>query len=154
MPRDLLSNLGLDARLRSLNSVDGDDVPLASRLTLQSVSAEKLAADSLAADESTKAFRSAPCAFRIARAYVIPAAALTADDTDYADISVKVGSTVLATASTTTAGTGDWVANTAFDLTLSGVDVSAGDRIDLVIEKAGSGVVVPSLQVVLDVLEV
>jgi hypothetical protein len=85
-----------------------------------------------------------------------PSAALTADNTNNATITVNKrtvaapGTPVaLAIATTSIAGansTGNWVAFTTFNMTLvAGAFLAPGDEITVVITKGGTGVVIPAL---------
>lgn len=72
--------------------------------------------------------------------------AVTAHDTNYADISVELGGTEVCSEQTTTGDTGD-IAALALEtlaLTASGVslEVSEGESIEAIVTKAGSGVAV------------
>lgn len=72
--------------------------------------------------------------------------AVTANDTNYADISVELGGTEVCSEQTTTGDTGN-IAALALEtlaLTASGVslEVSEGESIEAIVTKAGSGVAV------------
>lgn len=81
----------------------------------------------------------------------VPAAALTANDTDYATLTVykraAAGGSQTALASITTkitGGSGNWTAFVAVDFgTIATPDLLVGDNLTLAITKAGSGVAVP-----------
>lgn len=79
----------------------------------------------------------------------VPSAALTADDTNFATITVarrRAGtSATIATLATTTAGTGSWVAwISEVAASLTNATLAADDVITFAIAKSGTGVVVPS----------
>ncbi len=72
--------------------------------------------------------------------------AVTADDTNYADISVELGGSEVCSEQTTTGDTGD-IAALALEtlaLTASGatLEVSEGESIEAIVTKAGTGVAV------------
>tara|TARA_Y100000310_G_scaffold215022_2_gene215993 strand:+ start:71 stop:457 length:387 start_codon:yes stop_codon:yes gene_type:complete len=75
-----------------------------------------------------------------------PTADLTADDSDYVDLSVEIAGTEIASEQTTTGDTGDLTEGTEITLALlkSGGDleVENGDYVVLKATKAGSGVAV------------
>lgn len=87
---------------------------------------------------------------------IVPAAALTADNGNYATVSLEVddgaggANTVIASATTQITGSGSWVAGTALPLTISATPASrvvdgatAAKYLILKIAKTGTGVVVP-----------
>lgn len=77
-----------------------------------------------------------PYPIELKDAYIVPGAALTANDTNYAEITVKKGSTdVVTQRDTTTSDTGDWVAGTSIPLTIAQAGAS------LVLEQGESFVV-------------
>ncbi len=84
--------------------------------------------------------------------YFTPHAALTANDTDYATLSLVYdagpGTDVVVATRTTqiTGGSGDWVADTPVALTITAANavVPAGKNLMFKITKAGSGVAVPA----------
>lgn len=92
---------------------------------------------------------------RVVRAIIVSGSTLTADDTDYATITVKTddganGTTATAaTWTTTTTGTGDWAADTAEVATITAANATlvSGGCLHFNIAKAGSGVVVPASKV-------
>lgn len=86
---------------------------------------------------------------RVLRCDILPTAALTANDTNYASILLKsedgagAGAETISTLTTKiTGGSGDWTAKVTvpFTLTAANVDLSAGDILMVQITKAGSGV--------------
>lgn len=86
---------------------------------------------------------------KLIAARFIPHAALTANDTNYAQLTIQtvegspdVKATMLAT--TITGGTGDWVLNTPEDFTVGDADIVAGDIIAIKKTHTASGVVVPA----------
>lgn len=81
--------------------------------------------------------------------YINPAAALTADDTNYATITVSkrtagASKTTVATAVTNVAGTGSWTAWSPVGFALTAA-VSAADTLQIEVAKAASGVQLPAL---------
>lgn len=94
-----------------------------------------------------------PRAGRVIAVKLLSTAALTANDTNYATVSLGKHDgaggavTTMASADTTTAGTGNWVAGTEINLTLSATLANTyfakGDVLGFAIAKAGSGVAVP-----------
>lgn len=96
-------------------------------------------------------------ASKIVKAYYLPGAALTADDTDYATITVSRytaaggSKTTIATVTTKiTGGTGDWTAKVPVAITLSADNaVAAGALITYEVAKEGSGVALPAGSLVL-----
>lgn len=81
----------------------------------------------------------------------LPSAALTADNTNYATLSVDSrdaaggSNAVIASITTEITGTGDWVAFVAEDFgTLANTAIVAGGAVTFAIAKAGTGVVVPA----------
>lgn len=89
------------------------------------------------------------------RVYYLPAAALTADDTNYATITVSkytaagASKTTVATVTTTiTAGSGDWVAFVPEEITLSATAANlileSGAILTYEVSKAGTGVALPA----------
>ena len=78
---------------------------------------------------------------RVTAAVFIPSANLTANDTNFTDLSVQIGSTEIASEQTTTGDTGDLTAGTALTLALSGdLDVDAGEQLICKKTDSGSGV--------------
>lgn len=88
---------------------------------------------------------------RVVAIEYIPAAALTANDTDYATLTVykraAAGGSQTALASITTkitGGSGNWTAFVAVDFgTIATPDLLVGDNLTVAITKAGSGVAIP-----------
>lgn len=82
----------------------------------------------------------------------LPDAALTANNSNYATISVYKRSsgvqTLLASRTTQITGSGNWTAWTAVTLTVSTGVVTAGDTLTVEITKTGSGVSVPAGELV------
>jgi len=111
------------------------------------------AADALAADTSVHYLMTGIKAGRLTSASVLPEAALTAHDTNYATLSIcpyTLATGVVAAAydaftTMITGGTGDWVAGVAEPFTIApATDVFAVTQgIALTVAKAGAGVVVP-----------
>lgn len=88
---------------------------------------------------------------------ILPRDALTADNSDYATVLVQkadgAGGAAVTVASVTTevTGTDDWVANVTIPMTLAGAGAptcAAGSILGFTITKAGNGVAVPALSVV------
>src|SRR5262252_3563173 len=120
----------------------------------QKVTFLKFADDGAAATNSTTyVFRAPPnTLYEIVDVQLVANAALTANDTNYATVSVKNpdASTTPASLNTKTSasgGTGNWAAGSAFPMTLDTTRanrlVQAGQRLDVDILKTGTGVVVP-----------
>ncbi|MBK8260227.1 MAG: hypothetical protein IPK80_02695 [Nannocystis sp.] len=99
----------------------------------------------------------APNKSKLVKAYYLPGSALTANDTDYATITVSRytaagdSKTTIATVTTKiTGGTGDWTAKVPVAITLSADNaVAAGALITYEVAKAGSGVALPAGSLVL-----
>lgn len=93
----------------------------------------------------------------LSKVYLAPDAALTADNTNYATITIKVrdgaggaASTVVALTTEIT-GSGDWTAFTKVDLgTLANAVIPAGAVLTKTVAKAASGVQLPSHALVLE----
>lgn len=92
-----------------------------------------------------------PLACRVVSAAYVPGGALTADDTDFATLTLRkrngAGGSAVAIASVTTkitGGSGNWTAFVPVSLgTISNPDLLATDILTIEIAKAGSGVAVP-----------
>jgi len=90
-------------------------------------------------------------ASKVLAAYFIPASTLTADDTNYATLTISKraagggSKTTVASVSTTTTGSGNFVAWVPVPLTAvaAEVTVTALSQLSFEITKAGTGVVVP-----------
>jgi hypothetical protein len=105
-------------------------------------------ADALAADTLLEVFFSIPVDGYLIKPRIIPHAALTADNTDYATLRLdRTGIATVYQDTTQVTGTGDWVAGTPIDMTMIAANnkVEAGETIRLRILKAASGVIVPRL---------
>lgn len=93
----------------------------------------------------------------LAKVYIAPDGALTAHDTNYATITIKVrdgaggtASTVVALTTETT-GSGDWTAFTKVDMgALSNAVIPAGAILTKTVAKAAAGVQLPSHALVLE----
>lgn len=119
---------------------------------------QKTAADGAAATATAETViggQGPAAGFKLDSVQFFPAAALTADDTNFATITVTKrtagGSTVtIATATTKTSasgGTGNWTAWSPVTIPVSaGASVAAGDLVSVAITKSGTGVVVPQGQ--------
>jgi hypothetical protein len=90
---------------------------------------------------------------KILSAEFVPSGTLTANDSNYATISLKVSTTTHASVTTETTGSGDWTADTPVALTIDSANLSDGDEIRLVIAKTGTGVFVPDGVVQLTTIE-
>ena len=67
---------------------------------------------------------------------------MTAHDSNYADLSIEINTTEIASEQTTTGDTGNLTAGTELELALSGsLEVSDGDRVTVKKTHASSGVV-------------
>lgn len=90
-------------------------------------------------------------ASKVIAAYFIPASTLTADDTNYATLTISKraagggSKTTVASVSTTTTGSGNFVAWVPVPLTVVAADasVTALSQLSFEISKPGTGVVVP-----------
>lgn len=101
----------------------------------------------------------APNKSKLVKAYYLPGSALTADDADYATITVSRytaaggSKTTIATITTETTGgggTGNWTAKVPVTITLSAdTDIAAGALVTYEVAKAGSGVALPAGSLVL-----
>lgn len=84
----------------------------------------------------------------------LPHAAGTANDTNYATLTISAGGTTIATVDTDTAGTGSLVAGTAFDIPLTAagqsVELSDGEVITVAKTFAGTGLAVDLAGVVVE----
>lgn len=93
-----------------------------------------------------------PSASTVIGVYFAPSAALTADDTNYATLTVSqrdgIGGAAASVAAKTTkitGGSGDWTAFVPVSLgTLTNASLIAGSVLTLTIAKAGTGVAIPS----------
>ncbi len=110
----------------------------------------KYGADPAASAATTEqVFYAVKAASTITSIKIYPNAALTADNSNYATITIAKrssagASTTLATAVTNVAGTGSWSAWTVLTLTVSSNALVAGDMLTFTITKTGTGVVVPN----------
>lgn len=136
----------LGALLRRIYKDDTYSVTLSQRLTVQLYDHVKTAADSGASDATSLGMLVADRPLKLLKAEYIPWSTLTAHDTNYATIALKVGSTSLASQTTKiTGGSGNFVLNTPVALALgTTVTLAAGDVLLFTIAKAASGVVVPA----------
>lgn len=139
----------------TINATDNVDNELANSLTRDQIVYAKLAADGAAATATTNlTFNAARRACRIQRAFFVPEATLTADNTNFATIvlSKRTGGgadVVMASIATTIAapGSGNFAVGVAVPLVLSTVAgaivMAANDSYRFGITKSGTGVVVP-----------
>ncbi len=125
---------------------------------LLSDSWDKEAADGAAATATAEhAFYRASCAMTVKAVRYVPDAALTADNTNDATITVQrrnsdgTGAVTVA-AITTNIASGNWVQWVAKALTLTAANaaLAAGQILTVSIAKGGTGVVVPAGQLVID----
>lgn len=128
----------------------------ARQLVRQIVTIVKPAADAMASTTTagTASIQTwMPRAGRVIAAKILPTAALTADNTNYATVSLGKHDgaggavTTMASRATTVADSGSWVAGTEVNLTLSATLANTyfakGDVLGFAIAKAGTGVAVP-----------
>lgn len=116
----------------------------------------KLVDGSASAATAESSFARADQAGTVIGLYFVPDAALTADDTNYATLTVKTrdgaggaASTVASVTTKITGGSGDWTAFVPVSLgTLSNAALAAGALLTFTIAKSGTGVAVPAGQVV------
>lgn len=123
----------------------------------------KTAADAMASTTTTISFFRAPVAVTITNVYIIPNNSLTADNTNYATVSIKkadgAGGSKTSCASITTKITdsNDWAADTTLTMTLDTTyanrQLAAGNVMILDIAKAASGVAVPICEIVVEYTE-
>lgn len=132
--------------LRDLDEADGED--LVYDFLLNPV---KTAADAAAGDTSTVFECKAPCNFEVVSLTICPHAALTANDTNNAVVTLGKadgaggGSTAIS-ALTTNLASGNWVADVFKEMTITGTAkrVNDGQVMTLKITKGGTGVAVPA----------
>jgi hypothetical protein len=132
---------------------------LASQCLNEVITWEKAAADGAAATTTAEStIIRAPFALGVFAAYYVPAAALTADNTNFATITIAkrdvngANSVTLATVTTQITGSGNWTAFKPVPIPLqsTAVNLAAGEVLTVTIGKSGSGVVVPIGMVHLD----
>lgn len=157
-PNDMSRISAALSKLEGSNSGNYDgSVPKAARQLIRRViKLRKPAADSMASD--TTAYTAAdqeymPYAGRILGAWVQPQGTLTAHDTTNAVIKVVKGDnaagaeTIMASATTSTTGTGNWAAGVKEALTISSTVANTrfakGEVLSFSIAKGSTGVVVP-----------
>lgn len=91
--------------------------------------------------------------YAVVGATFVPDTNRTADNTDYATVAVKVGSTTLGSFTTQITGNGNLVAGTPVVFTLSGAEAAphtAGtSHVNVAVTKAGAGVAVTGMVTVL-----
>lgn len=111
----------------------------------------KVAVDGAAATVTAETpFHVARTRETLVRVQYLPAAALTAHDTNFATLKLwkrtadGVTQTSMGTMATTTTGTGTWVAFVAEEMTLALTSLKAGESLLFEITKDGSGVAVPA----------
>jgi len=122
---------------------------LLERLTVQEIFFDKGAADSQASDTTSVAAFSPNRNMHLIGAKIIPHSTLTAHNTTYATVALKISTTTYASVTTKTAGsggTGDWVANTPIALTVALTDLDKDAVVLFTIAKASTGVVVPVMR--------
>ena len=141
----------------SISAIAQGAAPAAVRTLRDEVAATKhhvawsKVADATAATATAESpFYRAPEAKTLSALYIVPGANVTANDTDYATITIKkrpatdyTTPATVATLVTNVAG-GSWVAFTPKSLgTLTNATLAAGDILTATIAKAGSGVTIP-----------
>lgn len=114
----------------------------------------KTAADGAAGDATAElSLGYTPVAAIVRSVTIVPTGALTANDTNFATLTVwkrdsaGANQTKVAEIATTTAGTGNWVAFAAEAMTLqaaANLALAAGSSLTFQIAKSGTGVVVPA----------
>lgn len=136
----------LGALLRRIWKDDTYSVALAQRLTVDVIGFAKTAVDGAANTATSLAIFVADRPLKLLAARYIPHDTLTAHDTNYATIALKVSSTSLASQTTKiTGGSGNFVSNAPVNLTLgTTVTMAVGDVLLFSIAKSGSGVAVPA----------
>ena len=80
----------------------------------------------------------------ITKARFMPSESVTADNSNYFDLSVEINTTEIASEQTTSSDTGDLTAGTEIELALSStvsLEVADGDRLTVKKTKAGTGAV-------------
>ena len=157
-PNDMSRIASALSKVEGSNGGDYDGpVPMAARQLIRKViKLRKPAADSMATD--TTAYTAAdqeymPCAGRILGAWIQPQSTLTAHDSNYATVNVVSAdnaagtAVVMASAATTTTGTGNWAAGVKEAMTVTSTVAdrrfAKGAVLGFSIAKASSGVVVP-----------
>jgi hypothetical protein len=153
LDEDLCLIKGSDGFAWSEVTVSGDDVTQApSNMNLSLAHYTKEADDgSAAAVTAETPVLSSSGGLQVQAVRFLPSAALTANNTNYATLTVvnrdAAGSSVGTIAAITTeiTGSGDWVAFVLEDFgTLANATIAAGGTVTFEIEKAASGVVVPA----------
>lgn len=113
---------------------------------------QKAAADGAAGTATAESVIPRPMlAARVVGVEFVPAAAVTANDTDYATITVRkrdgaggAASVIASVTTKITGGSGNWTAFVAVSLgTITNADLLAGDILTVEITKAASGVAIP-----------
>jgi hypothetical protein len=85
--------------------------------------------------------------WKLDKAYLVVSTSVSADNTNYATVAIKQGSTTLVTEATTESDTGDLTAGTAFAMAVlasggASLEFGAGDVVHVDVDKASSGVAV------------
>lgn len=118
---------------------------------------DKAAADGAAATATTEhSIMRASADMTLVGVRYVPDAALTADNTNYATITIKRrdaaggNATTLASVTTQITGSGNWTQWVAINLPVVVSAIAAGQIVTVSIAKAGSGVVVPAGQLVFE----
>jgi hypothetical protein len=137
--------------------VDGNTGAVSFPTTALQDTWDKPAADGAAATATAEhSFLRAASKLTVKAVRYVPDAALTADNTNFATITVRVrnsdGTNALTVAAVTTAitGSGNWAQWVAVNLPLTNVSLTAGQILTVQIAKAGSGVVIPAGALVVD----
>lgn len=141
----------LSANALSTSSGDTEFTRDDARVLTRQVFTWNFAADAAAATTTNQTLMTMPYGGRVISAKVVGDAALTANDTNNATLDVNVGAagalTTAATVTTSTGGSGSWVADTPEDLPLSSTDsdrtFDPGEVLNYDRAKAGTGVVIP-----------
>lgn len=140
---------GVDIAAHDHNSAFGQS-RLSAKDRTRFATTEKHSADSAASDILNQhSFFRAKNAIAVTKVYFLPDAALTADDTNYAVITVhRIGTAgVIGSISTKTigsGGSGNWTAFIPVDFGTINVPLAIGDGMSFRITKGNAGVIVPS----------
>jgi hypothetical protein len=127
------------------------------RRLLEDKQVHAVAAESDAADTAASAPVLGPydTGREIKKLSILPAGAVTANDTNYATITVEVndgagGAKTELVALTTEVANGNWVAGVPIVLTLTADDIPAGGVIWITVAKAAAGVQLPAFKLQVD----
>lgn len=132
---------------RTMETSDlGYPLKLLERAMVVPVAFQKTAADGAANTTTSDAFWRVPEDGYLLQPYLTPHTTLTANNSNYATIAIKVSTTTKCSFTTEITGSGDWVDNTPIALafaTAAARKVEAGDVLLFDIAKTGTGVAVP-----------